>query len=109
MPENIGRMDRLITIEQPTFTQNATGDRAQSWSEFAKVWARYVQLPRGEAVTADQRVAVKDVRYRMRYTPGVTELMRIVDGGREYYINRIEEVGRRESMVIHAEWRDSNT
>lgn len=108
MPENIGRMDRPVIIEQSSVTRDDYGEPIHAWEELAKVWAREVQIPRGELTTAQQRVAVKEVQYRMRYRSDVNERMRLLDGGSTYYITRIQRIGRNEAMIITAESRDNH-
>ena len=109
MPENVGRMDRRIVVEEYTSTLDGYGETVKEWSTYATVWARNVVLPKGEIALANQQVAVVEVSYRIRHLPGINERMRIVDGEKYYYITKISEIGRNVAMMVYAEWRDSNS
>jgi len=97
-----GRLNRRITIQQPTESQGATGQAVPSWSTFREVWAEVRQRPGKETFDADQIVAKTDTVFRIRYLAGLTRKMRVSYGGDYYDIHAIAEIGFKEGHDIWA-------
>lgn len=81
-----GRHRWPITIQQKTETQSSTGSMVPSWSTFvAPAWADISPIARAgskaawEIVLAQQTVAKRVAQFDIRYIPGLTETMRVVD------------------------------
>lgn len=98
----VGRLDRRITIEQPTASQDAYGEPVESWGALATVWAQVQPLRGEERFEAQQVGAERTVRFRIRYRSDVTEQMRVVYDGDVYDITAVLELGRREGLEILA-------
>ena len=62
-----GQLDKVVTIEAVTETQNARGEPVPSWAAEATVWARIEPLRGQELVTAQQRAANVTHKITMRY------------------------------------------
>ena len=45
---NIGGLDRRITIQSPSLSANAYGEREESWGTFATCWAQIERKPGAE-------------------------------------------------------------
>ena len=105
---HFGQMDRRVKIESGTESINAvTGERQVSaWTTFKQVWAKRVSVS-AEKFEANQAVALTGNGYVIRYTTGVTELMRVNDGDEYHYIKGIETVDRKQYMVLKTEKRDN--
>lgn len=101
---NIGRLDKLITIEQPTNVTSAmTGERTKSWATLAQVWAT-ITYPRSataskEGVEAGVTTATNDVEFTIRYRSDVSEAMRVSYNSQTYEIRRVNYVGQRNEML----------
>lgn len=81
-----GRLNKLITIEQATETQDATGQAVKSWATYRQVWAAIEPIKSGEHITSQQIVGEATVRIRVRADNGITEKMRVSWNGRIYNI-----------------------
>ena len=103
-----GRLDRRITIQVKTVTPDATGQRIESWSDLATVWAEVKPLGGREFFAARQISAEQTTRFRIRYRADITREMRLiypVPDGDTYDIQSAEEdrrFGRREALLITA-------
>lgn len=107
MALHAGSMDRLVTVQQSTVAKDDYKDKVTTWSTIASVWAQVINSPMGERNEAENRVAVLETKFRVRYYSAITANMRIVFGGKYYYITGVEEKGRREAMILTTEQRDS--
>ncbi len=68
-----GELDRRITIQRSTPTQDSTGDPVKSWATLATVWARFEPVGTREAFQEGQeRVAWADGKFVMRWRSDVT-------------------------------------
>ena len=97
-----GPLDRRVTIEAPTPTQNSFGEPVEAWSELATVWARKRDVRASERFTAQQRLAQETAVFEIRFRSDVTPKMRLVEGGKVYTIDGIAEIRRREGLEIAA-------
>lgn len=102
----IGRMDRVITIEQLTQGVGVEyGEPTQTWSTWKEVWANVYFGGGREFEAARQINAEIDTQFQVRYVAGLAPTMRISYEGRTYDIYRIQEVGRRNRLNIWAKAR----
>ena len=104
----IGDLDRKITIQSVSETLDSeTNHSVLTYSTLATVWAKRLKVQSNESYEAKQQVAVNVVRYLIRYRTGITERMRIVDNGSTYEISGIEEIDRKNTLILTAEKRDN--
>ena len=99
-------MDRFITIEDPTVTQDDFGGEVTTWTEFATVWAQRVDMKARERFNSDQIQAKEMTTWRIRFLDGIQPDMRIVYFGKVYEITGIAELGRMAGLEIVTEARD---
>jgi SPP1 family predicted phage head-tail adaptor len=106
---NVGRMDLQVIIETPTETNDSeTNEPTSSWATFATVWAeRLRNTVSDETFEADQQVAKKKYKLRIRWMSGITEKMRVNIGGEYNYISNVEEWGRKSYLILTTEKRDN--
>jgi SPP1 family predicted phage head-tail adaptor len=95
-----GSLDRRITIQQPTETQNSFGEIVVSFSNFAEVWAEVIPLSGRELITAGQVLPEATLRITIRWLAGINEKFRILYEGVAYDIQHIAELKRREGLQI---------
>lgn len=98
-----GKMDRLITIQTFTTTQNDYGEPVETWTTLASVWAERVPMSGREAFAADQLAALSLVKFKIRYRSDVDTKNRILDAGSYYDIRSVGIIGRNEGLEITAE------
>ena len=97
-----GQLDRRITLQHETESQDATGEPIKTWAAVDTVWAQYVPLRGAELFGAKQLRAEADSKFRIRYRSDVTPENRIVWGGRNWDIVSVSEIGRQEGLDIVA-------
>jgi SPP1 family predicted phage head-tail adaptor len=96
-----GRLDRRITIESATTTQNEYGETVETWSSFAaNIPATVTPLRGRELFAAQQVVATSELKVQIRYMAGITEAMRVVYDGVTYGIQHVAEIGRRAGIEL---------
>lgn len=96
------KMDRQITLQVLTVSQDGAGQPVESWSDVATVWAWVRPFRGGERFTAQQIVGKAVTTFVIRYLAGVTVTHRIAHDGRQWDIHDIREVGRHEGLEIDA-------
>ena len=100
-----GRLDRRITIQQSTPTQDAAGQPIESWAALATVWAEVVPVGGSEVFQAKQFGAEAVAKFRIRYRGDVTRAMRVVYDSDNYDISDVAEdrrFERRQFEIITA-------
>jgi len=97
-----GRLDRRIVIQKDTPTRSATGAEKQAWSTLATVWAEKRHVAGGETFRGVQVVAKATLAFVIRHRTDVTTKMRVSYDGELYDIHRIDELGRRDGLIIQA-------
>lgn len=104
---HIAELDRKFIVEQPTKSgQAVTNEKIITWSTLTSVWGKWVTNS-DETNEADQNVAKTNGKILIRYLSGLTEQMRINDGGVYHYIKGIDEVDRKVTMLVKTEKRDN--
>lgn len=99
----IGRMDRRITlrhmVESPP---DANRSSVQTYAQYDVVWAEKVEAGGREYYAAQQVQAEIATRFRIRYRSDVLATDRISFDGRDFNITHIQELGRREALMLFA-------
>ena len=100
-------LNRRITIQSATETQDAHGQPIETWADFAaELPAQYLPVAGREQFSARQRLAIAVTRFRIRYRTDLTRKMRIVFESQNWDITHFEEEAqhdRRQYMLIYAE------
>lgn len=104
----IGQLDRAITIQQRTVTQDAAGQEIETWSLLAVVWARIRPQKGGERFSAQQVVGKAVMTFRIRHRTDVTVQHRLVWDGKTWDIHDIREIGRRAALELDASARSES-
>ena len=98
----VGAMDRRITLQTATETQDGYGEPVPTWSTLATVWASVRPERASEQFEGDQEHATRQTIFRIRYRSDVNEKTRISYGSQVYDITGIIEIGRREALDLTA-------
>lgn len=91
----VEKMDRRITIQVATTTQNSYGEEIETWSDLSTVWAQFLPGGGSERFTAQQVYAETQARFRIRWRGGITPLNRIQFDGKNWDILAVDEYGGR--------------
>lgn len=73
----IGRLDKRITLQSYTATADAYGQKVETYSTLATVWAWVKYASGSERILANRETAVADCIFVIRYRSTVTEKTRI--------------------------------
>lgn len=100
----VGKLDRLITIQTSETAQDNYGQAIETWNEGVEVWANYrPQTPR-EAFQGDQNKALQTAVFTIRYRPGVFAAKnRVIHDGQTYDITGVTEPDRRKWLQLFGE------
>jgi SPP1 family predicted phage head-tail adaptor len=96
----IGKFNRKILIQKVTVTTGETGQPVETWTTYREKWARLTYESGLERFEADKETAVNVVKFWIRYESTITEQMRVYYSGCYYDILHIEEVGRRQYLIL---------
>jgi SPP1 family predicted phage head-tail adaptor len=80
-----GLLDRRVTIQSPSITQNALGEAVTTWTPYATVWASIEPISGREFWAMQQVHSQVTVRIRIRYLAGALPKMRVTSGGSKVY------------------------
>ncbi len=98
-----GRLRHRITILAPSVAQDAYGEPTGDWTTYTSAWASKADLEGRELYLAQQTVPDANTRFRIRYLPGITPLMRIALGTDSYDIlSAGDPTGEGRELVILA-------
>lgn len=102
---NAGLMDQLVSLQSYTESIDSnTGEKLQSWSEYATAWARIQQAESGsEVVDADRREHKQTINFTIRFNSLVLVKHRIVWDSKNFNIINIANIERDMYLKIQAE------
>jgi SPP1 family predicted phage head-tail adaptor len=102
---NAGLMDQLVSLQSYSESVDSnTGEKLQSWSEYATAWSRIQQAESGsEVVDADRREHKQTVQFTIRYNSSVQVKHRIVWDSKNYNIINVANIERDMYLKIQAE------
>lgn len=97
-----GQRDRRITVLRPTHTRDSTGAVvAAAWAPAFRLWAAAHDRTGRETLQAGQaEVPAWDIRFTVLYRADLRRTDRIEYCGEAWRIVHIDELGRRDGMVL---------
>ena len=106
-PVGAGARDKLVTIEQLSESNGASGFPVETWSPLVQVWASCAEPTGREAFKADQLSASADMRWEVPYRADldpelvdVPKTRRIVYYTRVYDITSAYQVRRQTTVAV---------
>src|SRR3546814_13879789 len=100
-----GDMDRRVTLQRFTTTQDEYGEEIQTWTDLATVFAEVRQQGGKEYLAAATTLAARRVVFFLRWFPGLTVEDRVGYDGLPHQIQEGREIGRREDHGAPTETR----
>lgn len=103
-----GKLDRRITIQRATISQNDLGEEVEVWADLATVWAAAKPVSDGERrerMVSGEVSASAETRFTIRWSStveGVNPKDRISYDGIVWDIWSAKEIGRRVGIEITA-------
>lgn len=104
----LGDLDRRISLYTSTTAYNSFGEPTLTWALNGSVWAGIAYEVTPENFKSDQLIATQRMQFMIRYK-SLTEKWKVVYGGKTYDILSIEEVGRKNYLLLNCESRDNIT
>ena len=98
-----GELDRPITIQQSSDTQDDAGQEVQSWSTFINCHAKWKPMISNERFRQNSLHGLDAGRFEIRYLSGLNNKMRILFNGNYYKILSITEIPRRKGYEIEVQ------
>lgn len=96
-----GDLDRRITIQRAVTVQDSLGQPVSTWTDLVTVWAKVDWREGGESIEAgEQRSAKQAVLFTVRWMRLLDPQHRVLFEGRAYEIDDVQEVGRREGLIL---------
>uniref|UniRef100_A0A6M3JUE2 Putative head-tail joining protein n=1 Tax=viral metagenome TaxID=1070528 RepID=A0A6M3JUE2_9ZZZZ len=86
---NTGKLNKRITIQAFTATQDEYGGQVQTWTDVCGKWARVEPLNGREYFASQLLVNKIDTRFTIRYREGLKTNMRVVYNSEDYNIQSI--------------------
>ncbi len=93
-----GDLDRRVTLERATVSQDAMNEDVLTWSPLATVWASYEPVRDGERFRAAETAAGLSARFVIRWSSAVADLTprdRVMFDGVVHEIVAVKEHGGR--------------
>lgn len=99
---NIGKLNRLVTIQSLTQTKDSSGGMLDSWSTVSDVWAQVSNLSGNEKKLTAYGGQVGEARteFVIRYLAGITHKNRISYNGSYYNIKHVNNWNERNEILI---------
>ena len=95
-----GKLDRRITIQSQSASQDGAGEAVATWAVVDTVWAQVIGTSGSEPFQGEQFNAQRKVTFVIRYRTDIDETNRIVYGGETYGVTATFEIGRRELLEV---------
>ena len=103
----LGNLDRPIVIEQFTSSFDSSNNEIKTWSTYSSPWANLEAKRGGEGYESNELVGGRSVNWIVRYDSGITQKMRVNDGGVYYEILDYQYLDRNCFMRLITEVKDS--
>lgn len=105
--EQVGKLDRKVTLQKPIFAANEVGNQViTGWENLTSSptpWANVIEGYGNEEMQAQQIVGVKYSTFTIRYREDVTTEHRILHRNEVYNIRTMLEIARKGYLKIVAE------
>jgi len=105
MPLLAGKLDRRVTLQRATITQDALNNDVHEWGPIATVWGSKRPASARERLSADEVGADMVMVFQIRWSFDVSDLNpkdRLVYDSRTYDISGVTEIGYRVGLEITA-------
>jgi len=101
---NPNKLDRRISVETKSTSLDANGDRVDTWTTIlSSIPANVAPTGGKEFIRATRMFETASAVFMIRYRTNITQRDRILYNGRYYNIISIDEMGRKDGLLIVAE------
>lgn len=98
-----GKLDRRITILNPSKDRSATGQEISSWVELATIYGERLELRTADVASGAGERSNSTGKYKIRYRTDINTAQRVRIDGRTFAITGTEEPDRRAVMILFVE------
>jgi SPP1 family predicted phage head-tail adaptor len=98
-----GKLDRQLVIERATETIDDAGVARQTWRHLVTLWGELVANAAADGASSEGSRTTRTLTFKTRHFGGVTLEDRLTYQGRPHTLKDLEEIGRREGLLIKAE------
>jgi SPP1 family predicted phage head-tail adaptor len=98
-----GKLRERVIVQIASGATNSLGETVLTWANSTAAWASVEGVSASEALEAGQQEVNITHRVRLRYLPGLTQLMRFAWRGRTLDIVSLLEYGNRSEHVAICE------
>ena len=95
-----GKFDREVEFQNVVEASNAYNEEVPTFSEAFKTFAQVMELESKEKYEGQQKQVRADIRLKIRYREDITEESRFIYKDRTYDIVSIQELGKRDALLI---------
>ncbi|OYU50898.1 MAG: hypothetical protein CFE27_14855 [Alphaproteobacteria bacterium PA1] len=100
-----GARDRLITLQQKTYTLDGFGGEIVTWVTIGQRWAASMPVKDSEAFRNSEATATITHRFQILWDAAAAQVdptYRVLFDNRTYDIVAVKEIGRRDGIEISA-------
>lgn len=97
---DIGKLNKCVTIQLNTPTQDGSGETVDSWATFATVWAEIKDISGREFLAAAATQNATTTKIVIRHLAGVLPSMRVVHGADTFNIEAVLGQDGRSLMLM---------
>jgi len=98
-----GELDRPITIQEPSYTQDPTGQELETWSTWLSCYCKWLTVTSPEQFLAEGMHSRQLAKVTIRFKEGIHGKMRIIHEGKIYRIVGYAEMRRDRKIEIGVE------
>ncbi len=95
-----GKLDREVEFQNVVESSNDYNEEVPTFSEAFKTFANVMELESKEDYEGQQKQVRADIRLKIRYREDITEESRFIYKDRTYDIVSIQELGKRDALLI---------
>lgn len=98
-----GELNKRITLQSLSQTQDSEGGMVDSWTDFATVWAKIINLSgfnKRSSAAAGGNIEAARTEFTIRYNAGVNKKMRIVYKGQNFNIDHLNDFNEQHVKMI---------
>ena len=101
---NPNKLDSRISIEALSGTLDTNGQRTDVWTtRYASIPANVAPSGGREFLRASRVFETASAVFMIRYRTGITQQQRVLHEGKRYNILAIDQLGRRDGLLITAQ------
>lgn len=102
---NPGFLDRRISIQEKADSKDTDGFPLDTWTNLHTAVPAKRDYSNGGVKEDDgEKVPQQDAKYTIRYVSNITTSNRLIDDGLIYEIENVQELGRRQGLLLHCKW-----